>query len=538
VLEFRILGPLEVLDDGVSVPLGGQKQRALLAVLLVRRGQVVPAERLIADLWGETAPRTAPTSLQNFVSQLRKLLGAETIETRAPGYRLRAGPEHVDLGRFERLVREARTAEPEERARLLREALALWRGTPLADFVYEPFAQGEIMRLEDLRLATVEDRIDADLARGLHADVVGELDALVAEHPLRERLRAQLMLALYRSGRQAEALQAFQEARSVLVDELGIDPSPDLQRLHASILRQETSLDRASSGAAGDHYADVAKALLAGRLVVVIGPNAGPVFAPQAAEHLAKSFDYPSHDGLELPRVSQYVATMTGIGPLYDALHELYAAEVDPHPVHRFVASLPSVLRGRGLPHPLVVTTGYDLTLERALADAHEEFDVVAYVASGRNRGRFWHLPPNEKPRIIDVPNTYASELSLDRRSVVLRLHGGVDPDLAREWESFVVTEDDYIDYLARENLANLIPVGLTARLRRSHFLFLAYALREWNLRVLLNRLWGEEKVGYRSWAVQPEATPLEVEFWRGRDVDVFELALDEYVETLQGRLG
>ena len=540
MLEFRILGPLEVLVDDVPVALGGQKQRALLAALLLRRGDVVSAERLIEDLWGETPPRTAATSLQNFVSQLRKALGPDVIETRPPGYRLRAGPEQVDLARFERMAGEARAAEPEQRADILRAALGLWRGQPLADFVYEPFAQQEIIRLEELRLATSEERIEADLERGLHSELVGELEALLRQHPLRERLRAQLMLALYRAGRQAEALDVFQDARRVLVEELGIEPSQELQRLHASILRQETRLDRVARRVeeADDHYADVVKALLDGRLVLVLGPGVSPLSVPDAVEHLVKSFGYPTFNGVpELPRVSQYVATMTGIGPLYDALHELYAKEFEAGEAHRFAASLARTLPERGAPHPLVVTTGYDLALERAFADAGEDFDVVSYLASGRNRGRFWHLAPNEQPRVIDVPNTYATELTLEQRSVILKLHGCVDRDASREWESFVVTEDDYIDYLARDDLANLIPVALTAKLRRSHFLFLGYALRDWNLRVLLNRLWGEAKLGYRSWSVQPEAPPLEIEFWRRRDVDVFQLELDEYVRNLERRL-
>jgi DNA-binding SARP family transcriptional activator len=539
VLDFRILGPLEVARDGQPIALGGQKQRALLALLLLRRGDVVPTERLIEELWGENAPRTASTSLQNFVSQLRKLIGPDVIETRPPGYRLQVDPEQFDLARFERLVLLAREHEPDRRAALLREALAIWRGQPLGDFVYEPFAQNEINRLEELRLAAVEERIEADLECGGQGELVAELEALVAQHPLRERLRGHLMLALYRAGRQAEALDAFHDARRALVDELGIEPSPELQRLHASILRQETRLDRAapSSAAADDHYADVVKALLTGRLVLVLGPGVSPPGAPDVVEHLAKSFGYPvTHGVAELPRVSQYIATMTGLGPLYDALHELYATDFEAGDAHRFAAALARKLRDQGAPHPLVVTTGYDLALERAFTDAGEEFDVVTYAATGRNRGRFWHLAPNKRPQVIEVPNTYATELSLERRSIILKLHGCVDRDAGREWESFVVTEDDYIDYLARDDLANLIPVALTAKLRRSHFLFLGYALRDWNLRVLLNRLWGEEKVGYRSWAVQPEAPPLEIEFWRRRDVDVFELPVDEYVRTLESR--
>jgi DNA-binding SARP family transcriptional activator len=538
VLEFRILGPFEVLRDGAPVALAGQKQRALLAALLLRREDVVSADRLVEDLWGDAPPRTAATSLQNFVSQLRKALGADVIETRSPGYRLRFQSDELDLTRFEGLVRAARAADPDARLRLLREALSLWRGRPLADFLYEPFAEGEIRRLEELRLGALEDRLEAEVALGAHAEAVGELEALVRDHPLRERLRGLLMLALYRSGRQAEALEAFQRARRALVDELGIEPSPELQRLHASILRQETTLDRASShGSEADHYGRVVDAFAAGRLVIVLGPGVVPHDAPDPVELLAQRFGYPRQDRVpELTRVSQYVATMTGVGPLYDALHDLYEG-VGPGEVHRLVASLAGESRARGLPNPLVVTAGYDLALERAFAEAGEEVDVVAYVAAGRDRGRFWHLAPGEGPRVIAIPNTYATELSLERRPVLLKLHGCVGTGPGRAWESFVVTEDDYIDYLARDDLANLIPVGLAAKLRRSHFLFLAYALRDWNLRVLLNRLWGDDGVGYRSWAVQPDAPPLEVEFWRRRDVDVFELPVDEYVRTLAERL-
>jgi DNA-binding SARP family transcriptional activator/class 3 adenylate cyclase len=537
--DFRILGPLEVWKDARALPLGGPRTRSVLALLLLHADRVVSTDQLVDEIWGEEPPRTATTSLQNSISQLRKLLGPDRLLTRPPGYVLHVEQDELDLQRFERLVAEARVAEPEERAQKLRDALALWRGAPLADFGFESFAQGEINRFEELRFSVLEDRVDTDLELGRHGELIGELDSLVARHPLRERLRGQLMLALYRSGRQAEALQVYHDGRRALVDELGIEPSPELQALHAGILRQETRLQRTTSApAAEDHAGDVVKALVEGRLVTVLGPGVEPQGVPDATEHLAKTFGYPSQNGVaELPRVAQYVATMTGPGPLYDTLHEFYSGSFEPGPVHRFVAEMPARLRELGAPHQLVVTTGYDLVLEQALTEAGEEFDVVAYVATGRNRGRFWHLAPGERPRVIEIPNTYATELSLDRRTVVLKLHGGVDRDTAREWESFVVTEDDYIDYLARDELANLIPVGLTAKLRRSHFLFLGYALRDWNLRVLLNRLWGEEKVGYRSWAIQPEAPPLEIESWRRRDVDVFDVSLEEYVETLERRL-
>lgn len=233
-MEFRILGPLEVVAEGRAVSLGGTRQRALLAVLLTRANQVVSTERLIDELWGERPPKEARNTVQFYVSQLRKVLGADRIETRAPGYAIRIERDELDLHRFERLVAEGGPA--------LTEALSLWRGPALADFAYEPFAQAEIARLEELRLAALEQRLEADLALGRHGELVGELEALVAEHPLRERLRGQLMLALYRSGRQAEALDVYRETRRVLVDELGIEPSPTLQELERSILRHDPGL--------------------------------------------------------------------------------------------------------------------------------------------------------------------------------------------------------------------------------------------------------------------------------------------------------
>ena len=535
--DFRILGPLEVLNDGTPVLLSGQKQRALLAVFLLRANDVVPAERLIELLWGESPPRTAPTSLQNLVSQLRKALGSGLLlETRAPGYRLRLEPDQLDLSRFEGLVRRAREAEPPERARLLGEALALWRGSPLVDFAYELWAQNDIRRLEELHLGVLEERIAVELELDRHAELISELETLVAEHPDRERLRGQLMLALYRSGRQAEALQAYQSARRTLVDELGIEPGPDLQRLNASILRQESSLERVRSAEPEDSLGDVVRALAAGRVVPVLGPRAEASGAPNLVEHLVKAFDYAESAG-DLTRVSQYIATISGEGPLYDALHDLYGVELAPGRVHRFLASLPPLLRDRGAPHQLIVTTAYDLALEQAFSEAGEEFDVVVYLATGRNRGKFLHLALDRPPTVIKEPNLYATELSLERRTVILRVHGRVDRDDGREWESFVVTEDDYIGYLAPGELASVMPVALAARLRRSHFLFLGYALRDWHLRLLLNRLWGDEKVGYWSWSVQPDASALETEFWRRRDVDLFELELDDYVKALEQRL-
>jgi DNA-binding SARP family transcriptional activator len=234
-MEFRILGPLEVLDGDEQVPLGRGRQRALLALLLTRANQVLSLDRLVDELWGAAPPKAAANTVQYYVSRLRKALGSERILTRPSGYSISVEPGELDLARFEQLAAAGgRDA--------LREALALWRGPPLADFAFEPFAQPTIARLEELRLAALEQRVEADLAGGGQTELVAELEALVAEHPLRERFRVQLMLALYRAGRQAEALEAYQAARRALVDELGIEPSPALQELERSILRQEASL--------------------------------------------------------------------------------------------------------------------------------------------------------------------------------------------------------------------------------------------------------------------------------------------------------
>jgi YVTN family beta-propeller protein len=246
VLEFRILGPVEVVDGDRSVALGAPKQRAVLALLLLHRGEVVLRDRVIDELWGEQVPASAAKSVQVYVSNLRKALGDGLVVTRGGGYVLETGPVQVDCDRFESLVGEGRAAlergNPREARARLAEALALWRGPALQDFSYEPFAHSEIARLEEARLAALEDRIEADLALGRHAALVSELEALVLEHPLRERLYGQLMLALYRSGRQADALERYQQARRKLIDELGIEPGPALKDLEQAILAQDPSL--------------------------------------------------------------------------------------------------------------------------------------------------------------------------------------------------------------------------------------------------------------------------------------------------------
>ena len=247
-MEFRILGPLEVRVGAGVTPLPRRRERALLAALLLRPGEVVSTDRLVEAIWGESPPRTVVGSLQNAVSELRKALGPDVVETRSPGYVLVVDPETIDAVRFERAVQRAAGLSPTERAEALAGALALWRGPALADLSDEPFARNEAARLDELRLAATEERIAVDLELGRGADLVAEIEAHVVANPLRERLRGQLMLALYRSGRQADALEAYQDARSALVDGLGIDPSPALQELERRILRQDPTLLASEAG--------------------------------------------------------------------------------------------------------------------------------------------------------------------------------------------------------------------------------------------------------------------------------------------------
>jgi DNA-binding SARP family transcriptional activator len=247
-MRFGILGPFEVADDeGRELALGGRKQRSVLAILLLRAGDVVPSDRLIDELWGERPPPTAAKTVQVYVSNLRKALGEGVLVTRAGGYALRATAVELDARQFEALADEGqgslRAGDPRRAATLLRQALGLWRGPALADFAYDRFAQAELARLEESRLLVLEDRIDAELGLGEHARLVGELEALVREHPLRERPVGQLMLALYRSGRQADALELYRRASERLRDELGLEPSPRLRELERSILNQDATVE-------------------------------------------------------------------------------------------------------------------------------------------------------------------------------------------------------------------------------------------------------------------------------------------------------
>jgi DNA-binding SARP family transcriptional activator/streptogramin lyase len=262
-VEFRILGPLEVVHEDRPVPLGEGRQRSLLALALLHRNEIVSSERLIDELWEGRPPPSAAKIVQKYVSQLRRAFHAngigeasELLVTRGRGYMIRVAPDQIDADRFERLLRESREirgAYPDAALEKVREALAVWRGPALADVELGPQARAEIARLDDLRLTALEERIDADLSHGRHAELVSELEALVGKHPLRERFRAQLMLALYRCGRQAEALELYRQTRRLLNDELAIEPSNELRRLEQAILRQEPALDLLPSLRPSEH---------------------------------------------------------------------------------------------------------------------------------------------------------------------------------------------------------------------------------------------------------------------------------------------
>ncbi|HET6410909.1 MAG TPA: SIR2 family protein [Anaeromyxobacter sp.] len=302
------------------------------------------------------------------------------------------------------------------------------------------------------------------------------------------------------------------------------------------------------------HLQTVAKAVLDGRVIFFLGAGVNRCGRPlgvqwdlelrrylpdgrELAEYLARQTMYPQSDASDLLRVSQYLSVMEGSGPLYERLHQVFDADYPPTSVHQLLSCIPALLRARGpvAQYPLIVTTNYDDLMERALREAHEEYELVVYVADGHEQGKFVHSPPGEDPRIIEVPNEYGS-IGLDRRTVVMKIHGSVDRQMP-DRDSFVITEDHYIDYLTRTDLGSLVPVVLAAKLRRSHFLFLGYGLRDWNLRVILHRITREQTLSYKSWAIQFRPDELEQKFWENRKVEILDVPLEQYVEGLHGKL-
>ena len=341
-IEFRILGPFEARRASRPLRLGGARQRSLLAALVIRANTPVSRDRLIADLWEADPPDTAAKMVQNYVSQLRKLLGPQALVTRPQGYELVVDSEQVDARRFESLVEEGRRELAESAAlhaaELLREALGLWRGAALLDFAYEPFAQAEIARLEELRLIALEDRIAADLALGRHTELVGELEALAAQQPLREPFRVQLMLALYRSGRQAEALDVYHKTRELLIERLGIEPSRPLKRLERAILLQDPSLEQESEPEPDDVRAAAPAPLREVRKtvsvvfaeVITVGPRLDPeaLRRPLAAALETVSQVLERYGGSVETLPTEAVAAVFGIPAVHedDALRAVRAA--------------------------------------------------------------------------------------------------------------------------------------------------------------------------------------------------------------------
>jgi len=259
----------------------------------------------------------------------------------------------------------------------------------------------------------------------------------------------------------------------------------------------------------------------------------------ELASYLAENYAYPEDEALDLLRVSQYVQAVTGGPALYEELHDVFTREYVPTALHELLAALPAAIRawreqGFGARQQLIVTTNYDDALERAFQAAHEPFDLVTYQAKGPDRGKFLHVPPEGDALLIDQPNRYRG-LSLDRRPVILKIHGAVNRTDG-DRDSYVITEDHYIEYLAQTDIANIIPAALMAVMNESHFLFLGYSLRDWNLRVILQRIWGRQPFDekYTSWAIRKDPSRLEERLWRTRNVDSLDIDLDGYVRALR----
>src|SRR5262249_6410861 len=320
-VQFRILGPLEVGNGHGRVAVDAPKLRALLGVLLLHPNEVVSGDRLIDELWGERPPATALKLVQTYVSQLRRTLGPETIETRAPGYLLPVGEDELDAARFRRLTAEGRrlaTAGDRKAAcRVFSEALGLWRGRPLADVPFESFARNEVDQLEEERLSSAMDLIECKLALGRHGEVVPELETLTRQYPLRERLRVQLVVALHRSGRQADALALYQDARRTLVEELGLEPGPLLQSLEKQVLTHDRALDPPPTASAAE--ARAAALRLGGlRAAAVVGAG-----------------------GLALTLLLAFVITDRGPTSLHLTPHPLGLIDASPHPLTRPLPAAP-----------------------------------------------------------------------------------------------------------------------------------------------------------------------------------------------------
>jgi class 3 adenylate cyclase len=341
-----------------------------------------------------------------------------------------------------------------------------------------------------------------------------------------------------------------------LVDPHSPSQFPPIRSLRR-VVETPTLLDTTAFDA---HCRNVIRELAAGRVVPFLGaganlvgrPEGGDFWEPgqcfpntrQLTEYLALKFGYPEHSGRNLARVSQFVELTTGSGPLYAELHDVFAEDYSPTDVHEFLANLPRQLKAKGFAHPyqVIITTNYDDAMERAFYQVREEFDVVLYVADGPHRGKFLHRSFEGETTVIEVPNEYLG-LPLDSsggptRTIIVKVHGAVNRTREdADEDSYVITEDHYIEYLANRATANAMPATLVARLIKSSFLFLGYSLEDWNLRVILRRIWGERHFSYRSWAVQQEPSLVEQEYWAKQDVEILRVALEEYIPALNERL-
>jgi predicted ATPase/DNA-binding SARP family transcriptional activator len=397
-MEFRVLGPLEVADDGRTLQVPGGKARALLAILLLNANRVVSTDRLIDLMWGDEPPATADKALQVHISQLRKALspddpGSSPIKTRPPGYLLALEARLLDLLYFSELVDEGRRAAGMGDVRLAAErlhaALALWRGSPLSDFTFEPFAHTEIARLEELRLEATEERVEADLELGRHAEVVAELEMLVRDHPLRERLRAHLILALYRCGRQADALAIYDEGRRILGDELGIDPGPALQKLHRRILEQDRGLEP-------QRITKVPHRGPGGRSIMVVASPAGQVHdAAQlvAGAALIKAGD----DGF----VAEFDDPVTAVNGALGLLDRLVHAGTSPLP--RIVVESGEIEAGDRSTWARLLQLGYPGQLLVGRGAADYLFDALPPETALRDLGEHRLLDLSRRERVFQI---------------------------------------------------------------------------------------------------------------------------------------
>jgi hypothetical protein len=299
-----------------------------------------------------------------------------------------------------------------------------------------------------------------------------------------------------------------------------------------------------------EHATKVVRSILGGRVIPFLGAGAnlcgrpegmtwspGSEFLPTGGEltrHLAQEFRYPFESD-DLLRVSQYVTIADGAGPLYEELHKLFDFDYKPTALHRFLAGIPAVMSAKGGPvnYPLIVTTNYDDLMETALREAGEPFDLVFYEAKGENIGKFWHQPPDGKAKLIETPNNYRG-LMHGQRTIVLKIHGAVSRSQgSADLDSYVIAEDHYIDYLLNTDIASFLPVPLPLWLKQRHYLFLGYGLRDWNLRVILRRIWKDQTLNWKSWAVKRDSDLVDQQFWKQRNVDIIGVDLQDYIAHL-----